>query len=67
MLSSEFCGTIFSVCFARSRYYPQRVTRASGATGIIPYSQYWYHNHEEDHDNFAGADHLDLDFMYVPP
>ena len=49
-------------------YYPQRVTRKSGATGTIPYSQYYYHNHEEDHeedhDNFAGADHLDLDFMY---
>jgi hypothetical protein len=45
-------------------YYPQRVTRKSGATCTIPYSQYYYHNHEEDHDNFAGADHLDLDFMY---
>jgi ectoine hydroxylase-related dioxygenase (phytanoyl-CoA dioxygenase family) len=45
-------------------YYPQRVTVASGATGTIPYSHYWHFNHEENHDNFAGADHLDLDFMY---
>jgi hypothetical protein len=46
-------------------YYPQRVTKASGCTGTIPYSQYWHFNHEENHDNFAGADHLDLDFMYA--
>ena len=44
--------------------YPQAVARKSGATGTIPYSQYYFHNHEEDNDNFAGADHLDLDFMY---
>ena len=36
-------------------YYPQAVARTSGATGTIPYSQYYYHNHEEDNHNFAGA------------
>ena len=36
-------------------YYPQAVARQSGATGTIPYSQYYFHNHEEDNDNFAGA------------
>eukprot|EP01052_Picozoa_sp_SAG31_P032390 SAG31_NODE_3547_length_4135_cov_4.829534_5_plen_458_part_00 len=45
-------------------YYPQQVKRKSGATGTIPYSHYWHYDHEENHDNFAGADHLDLDFMY---
>ena len=45
-------------------YYPQTVKRRSGATGTIPYSHYWHYDHEENHDNFAGADHLDLDFMY---
>lgn len=45
-------------------YYPQQVKRRSGATGTIPYSHYWHHDHEENNDNFAGADHLDLDFMY---
>ena len=36
-------------------YYPQVVTRRSGPTGTIPYSHYWHLNHEENHDNFAGA------------
>ena len=45
-------------------YYPQRVRPSMAPTGLIPFSQYLHHNHEEDHDNFAGADHLDLEFMY---
>lgn len=41
-------------------YYPQAVTPQMGPTATIPYSQYWTYNHEENHDNFAGADHLDF-------
>lgn len=44
-------------------YYPQPVTEEMGPTATVPYSQYWTFNHEENHDNFAGADHLD--FAYV--
>lgn len=44
-------------------YYPQAVTPEMGPTATVPYSQYWTFNHEENHDNFAGADHLD--FAYV--
>ena len=33
-----------------------------GPTAMIPYSHYWTFNHEENHDNFAGADHLDFDY-----
>lgn len=44
-------------------YYPQAVTEQMGPTATVPYSQYWTFNHEENHDNFAGADHLD--FAYV--
>lgn len=44
-------------------YYPQTVTEQMGPTATVPYSQYWTFNHEENHDNFAGADHLDFDFM----
>ena len=43
-------------------YYPQEVREDMGPTATIPYSQYWTYNHEENHDNFAGADHLD--FVY---
>ncbi len=41
-------------------YYPQAVTEQMGPTATVPYSQYWTFNHEENHDNFAGADHLDF-------
>ena len=41
-------------------YYPQAVSRDMGPTATVPYSQYWTFNHEENHDNFAGADHLDF-------
>ncbi len=41
-------------------YYPQAVGEEMGPTATIPYSQYWTFNHEENHDNFAGADHLDF-------
>ena len=34
-----------------------------GPTATIPYSHYWTFNHEENHDNFAGADHLDFDYQ----
>ncbi|MCY3860019.1 MAG: HEAT repeat domain-containing protein [Gammaproteobacteria bacterium] len=44
-------------------YYPQDVMADMGPTATVPYSQYWTFNHEENHDNFAGADHLDFDFQ----
>ena len=44
-------------------YYPQDVTAEMGPTATIPYSQYWTYNHEENHDNFAGADHLDFNYQ----
>ena len=44
-------------------YYPQAVREDMGPTAIVPYSQYWTFNHEENHDNFAGADHLDFDYI----
>ena len=43
-------------------YYPQAVGEDMGPTAMIPYSHYWTFNHEENHDNFAGADHLDFDY-----
>ncbi len=44
-------------------YYPQDVSEVMGPTATIPYSQYWTFNHEENNDNFAGADHLDFDYQ----
>ncbi len=44
-------------------YYPQPVGPLMGPTATIPYSQYWTFNHEENHDNFAGADHLDFQYQ----
>jgi ectoine hydroxylase-related dioxygenase (phytanoyl-CoA dioxygenase family) len=44
-------------------YYPQAVSEDMGPTATIPYSQYWTFNHEENHDNFAGADHLDFGYQ----
>jgi len=44
-------------------YYPQEVTEVMGPTATIPYSHYWTFNHEENHDNFAGADHLDFEYQ----
>ena len=44
-------------------YYPQAVGSHMGPTATIPYSQYWTFNHEENHDNFAGADHLDFQYQ----
>ena len=44
-------------------YYPQAVREDMGPTATIPYSHYWTFNHEEDHDNFAGADHLDFNYQ----
>jgi HEAT repeat protein len=44
-------------------YYPQAVTAEMGPTATIPYSHYWTFNHEENQDNFAGADHLDFDYQ----
>jgi len=43
-------------------YYPQAVREDMGPTATMPYSQYWAFNHEENHDNFAGADHLDFNY-----
>ena len=44
-------------------YYPQPVREDMGPTATIPYSHYWTFNHEENQDNFAGADHLDFDYL----
>ena len=44
-------------------YYPQAVAPDAGPTATVPYSQYWALNHEENHDNFAGADHLDFSYQ----
>lgn len=44
-------------------YYPQEVREDMGPTATLPYSQYWTFNHEENHDNFAGADHLDFSYQ----
>ena len=41
-------------------YYPQDVRVDMGPTATVPYSQYCTFNHEENHDSFAGADHLDF-------
>ena len=44
-------------------YYPQAVEADMGPTATAPYSHYWTFNHEDNHDNFAGADHLDFDYQ----
>ena len=44
-------------------YYPEDVTPEMGPTATIPYAHYWTFNHEENNDNFAGADHLDFDYL----
>lgn len=44
-------------------YYPQAVKPDMGPTATVPFSQYWTFNHEENHDNFAGADHLDFAYQ----
>ena len=44
-------------------YFPQAVGPAMGPTATMPYSQYWTFNHEDNHDNFAGADHLDFAYQ----
>lgn len=44
-------------------YYPQTVHDDMGPTATVPYSQYWTFDHEENHDNFAGADHLDFNYQ----
>jgi len=44
-------------------YYPQDVTPEMGPTATMPYAHYWAFNHEENNDNFAGADHLDFRYM----
>ncbi|MEE2709972.1 MAG: HEAT repeat domain-containing protein [Gemmatimonadota bacterium] len=44
-------------------YYPQPVKEDMGPTATIPYSHSWTLDHEENNDNFAGADHLDFEFM----
>lgn len=46
-------------------YFPQDVLPDMGPTAIIPCSQYWTFNHEENQDNFAGADHLDFDYQLI--
>ena len=44
-------------------HYPQVVREDMDPTATIPYSHYWTFNHEENHDNFAGADHLDFNYQ----
>ena len=44
-------------------YYPQVVSPEMGPTATVPYSHYWTFDHEENHDNFAGADHLDFAYQ----
>ena len=44
-------------------YYPQDVKEDMGPTATVPYSHYWTFDHEENHDNFAGADHLDFNYQ----
>jgi len=44
-------------------YYPQDVTPQMGPTATMPYAHYWANDHEENNDNFAGADHLDFNYM----
>ena len=44
-------------------YYPQDVSPEMGPTAIVPFSHYWTFNHEENHDNFAGADHIDFGYL----
>ena len=44
-------------------YYPQAVAPEMGPTATVPYSHYWTFDHEENHDNFAGADHLDFAYQ----
>jgi ectoine hydroxylase-related dioxygenase (phytanoyl-CoA dioxygenase family) len=44
-------------------YFPQDVREDMGPTATIPYSHYWTCDHEENHDNFAGADHLDFNYV----
>lgn len=44
-------------------YYPQAVAQDMGPTATLPFSQYWTFDHEENHDNFAGADHLDFSYQ----
>jgi len=44
-------------------YYPQEVSSEMGPTAIVPFSHYWTFNHEENHDNFAGADHIDFAYL----
>ena len=41
----------------------QAVRPDMGPTATVPYSHYWTFNHEENHDNFAGADHLDFSYQ----
>ena len=44
-------------------YYPQAVLLDQGPTATVPYSQYWTFDHEENYENFAGADHLDFAYQ----
>ncbi|MEM7016503.1 MAG: HEAT repeat domain-containing protein [Pseudomonadota bacterium] len=46
-------------------YYPQAVAEDMGPTATLPFSHYWTFNHEENHDNFAGADHLDFNYQLI--
>ncbi len=48
---------------AEMLYYPQAVGPEMGPTATVPYSHYWTFDHEENNDNFAGADHLDFAYQ----
>jgi hypothetical protein len=44
-------------------YFPQAVLPEMGPTAVLPGSHYWTFDHEDNHDNFAGADHLDFNYQ----
>eukprot|EP00928_Gymnodinium_smaydae_P039122 TRINITY_DN267_c0_g1_i5.p1 TRINITY_DN267_c0_g1~~TRINITY_DN267_c0_g1_i5.p1 ORF type:complete len:206 (-),score=25.18 TRINITY_DN267_c0_g1_i5:202-819(-) len=44
-------------------YYPQEVGSDMGPTVMAPFSQYWTFDHETNHENFAGPEHLDFEYM----
>lgn len=44
-------------------YFPQAVTPEMGPTAVLPGSHYWTFDHEDNQDNFAGADHLDFNYQ----
>lgn len=46
-------------------YFPQAVMPEMGPTAVLPGSHYWTFDHEDNQDNFAGADHLDFNYQLI--